>query len=170
MSKRVVHRAFALQEGTKRRDRDFGNTGPFSSPQPCSRNNCVSTGSLPLLVAPSAERLHGAIWTRKGLAEHRGRLLSPKAPPKNSANRTKMPANNAATAAAVAVLLPFSTIVIQGDPFVLMWKKPTEDRLRARRVLEAQMVRRPRHRVERPRRGRPSYAQFRFDIEDKDDS
>jgi hypothetical protein len=52
---------------------------------------------------------------------------------------------------------------------VVMWKKARDKRLRARRALGAR-VREPRHRVERPCRGRPSYSQFRFDIEDKDDN
>jgi hypothetical protein len=93
-------------------------------------------------------------------------------PPKSTAHKSlKMPANNVPTAvaAAAAVLLLFSA-VIQGDPFVLMWKKAMDDRLRSRGALEAQRVRGPRHRVERPHRGRPPYAQFRFDIEDHDDS
>jgi hypothetical protein len=82
----------------------------------------------------------------------------------------KMPANNVPTAAAAAAAVLLFSAVIQGDPFVLMWKKATDDRLRARGALEAQRVRGPRHRVERPQRGRPSYTRFRFDIEDKDDN
>jgi hypothetical protein len=65
-----------------------------------------------------------------------------------------MPANNARTAAAAAAMMVLFTAVIQGDPFVLMWKKARDKRLRARRALEAQRVRGPRHRVERPCRGR----------------
>jgi hypothetical protein len=53
---------------------------------------------------------------------------------------------------------------------VLMCKKARDDRLRARRALEVRPVRGPRHRVERPCRGRPPYRQFRFDIEDQDDN
>jgi hypothetical protein len=52
----------------------------------------------------------------------------------------KMPANARTVAAAAAAMLVLFTAVIQGDPFVLMWKKARDDRLRARRALEARPV------------------------------
>jgi hypothetical protein len=50
-----------------------------------------------------------------------------------------MPAN--ARTAAAAAMMVFFTAVIQGDPFVLMWKKARDDRLHAKRALEARPVR-----------------------------